>query len=128
MVKNLPAMQKGQDMPWFPSLGQEDPWGEGMATHSSILALENTMVRGAWQAAVHRVMQSWTRLKQLSTYMYLGFPGDSHGKESACKAGDLGLIPGLGRSPGEGMASHSTILAWRTPWTEESDGLQSIGW
>ena len=31
-----------------------------------------------------------------------GFPGSSTGKESACNAGDLGLIPGLGRSPGEG--------------------------
>ena len=31
-----------------------------------------------------------------------GFPGGSAGKESACSAGDLGLIPGLGRSPGEG--------------------------
>ena len=30
------------------------------------------------------------------------FPGGSHGKESACNAGDSGLIPGLGRSPGEG--------------------------
>ena len=32
----------------------------------------------------------------------LGFPGDSDGKESACNAGDLGSIPGSGRSPGEG--------------------------
>ena len=32
----------------------------------------------------------------------LGFPGSSAGKESACNVGDLGLIPGLGRSPGEG--------------------------
>ena len=32
----------------------------------------------------------------------MGFPGGSDGKESACNAGDLGLIPGLGRSPGEG--------------------------
>ena len=31
-----------------------------------------------------------------------GFPGGSAGKESACNAGDVGLIPGLGRSPGEG--------------------------
>ena len=31
-----------------------------------------------------------------------GFPGDSAGKDSACNAGDLGLIPGLGRSPGAG--------------------------
>ena len=34
--------------------------------------------------------------------MYTGFPGGSDGKESACNAGDPGLIPGLGRSPGEG--------------------------
>ena len=45
--------------------------------------------------------------------------GDSDGKESACNAGDLGLIPGLGRSPG--------ILAWRIPWTEEPGGLWSTG-
>ena len=34
--------------------------------------------------------------------VYMGFPGGSDGKESGCNAGDLGLIPGLGRSPGEG--------------------------
>ena len=34
----------------------------------------------------------------LSTSVFLGFPGGSEGKESACNAGDLGLIPGLGRS------------------------------
>ena len=32
-------------------------------------------------------------------YVYMGFPGGSDGKESGCNAGDLGLIPGLGRSP-----------------------------
>ena len=36
---------------------------------------------------------------------------------------DLGLIPGWGRSPGEGMATHSSILAWRIPWREEPGGL-----
>ena len=36
--------------------------------------------------------------------MYKGFPGNSTGKESSCKAGDPGLIPGLGRSPGAGLA------------------------
>ena len=35
-------------------------------------------------------------------YIYMDFPGGSEGKESACNAGDLGSIPGLGRSPGEG--------------------------
>ena len=54
-----------------------------------------------------------------------GFPGGSDGKESACNAGDLGLTPGLGRSPGEsnGLPStHSSILVWRIPWTEQSGG------
>ena len=44
----------------------------------------------------------------------MGFPGSSAGKESACDAGDLGLIPGSGRSPGE-VATHSSILAKRIP-------------
>ena len=35
-------------------------------------------------------------------YIYMDFPCGSDGKESACNAGDLGSIPGLGRSPGEG--------------------------
>ena len=35
----------------------------------------------------------------------MGFPGGSDGKESACKVGDPGSIPGLGRSPGEGNGS-----------------------
>ena len=40
---------------------------------------------------------------------------------------DVGLIPGLGRSPGEGHGSQSSILAWRIiPWTEEAGGLQSM--
>ena len=41
----------------------------------------------------------------------------SAGKESPCNAGDLGLIPGLGRPLQEGEATHSSILAWRIPWT-----------
>ena len=57
----------------------------------------------------------------------MGFSHGSDVKESACNAGDQGSIPGSGRSPGEGMATHSSILAWRIPWTEESGGLQSMG-
>ena len=93
-----------------------------------------------------------------------GFLDSSDGKESACNAGDPGLIPGWGRSPGEGIgyplryswaslvaqliknplamweawvrslgwedpletgkATHSSILAWRIPWTVSSMGLQ----
>ena len=40
---------------------------------------------------------------------------------------DLGSIPGSGRSPGGERGTHSSILAWRIPWTEEPGGLQSIG-
>ena len=43
------------------------------------------------------------------------FPGGSDGKESACKVGDLGLLPGSGRSLGKEMETHSSILAWRIP-------------
>ena len=96
-----------------------------------------------------------------------GFRGNSAGQESACNSRDPGSIPGLGRSPGEGigyplqyswaslvaqlvknpptmqeswvrflgwedpvekgMATHSSILTWRIPWTEEPGGLQSMG-
>ena len=95
------------------------------------------------------------------------FPSGSDGKEFVHNAGDLGSIPGLGRSRREGndnpfqyywtslvaqmvknlpaveetwvqsldqddplekgMATHSSILAWRVPWTEEPGGLQSMG-
>ena len=64
-------------------------------------------------------------LQQLT--MPPGFPDGSDGKESTCNAGVLSSIPGLGRPPGEGMATHSSIVAWRIPWTEESGRLQSIG-
>ena len=57
----------------------------------------------------------------------LGFSGGSDSKESACNAGDPGLIPGLRRSPGEGMATHSSFLAWKVPWAEEPGRLQSMG-
>ena len=53
----------------------------------------------------------------LLLYYVCYLPCGSAGKESTCNAGDLGLILGLGRSPGEGMATHSSILAWRIPGT-----------
>ena len=58
----------------------------------------------------------WRR-DRLPTPVFLGFPDGSAGKESACNVGDLGSIPGLGRSPGEGNGYLSSILAWRIPWT-----------
>ena len=58
----------------------------------------------------------------------MGFPGGSDNKESACNAGDLGSVPGLGRSPEKKMATHSSILAWEMPQTEKPGRLQSMGW
>ena len=55
------------------------------------------------------------------------FCGVSDGKESGCNAGDLGSIPGKEDPLQKGMATHSSILAWRVPWTEEPGRLQSMG-
>ena len=41
---------------------------------------------------------------------------------------DVSSIPVVGRCPGRGHGTHSSILAWEIPWTEKSDGLQSMGW
>ena len=47
-------------------------------------------------------------------------------KNLPANVGDSSSIPGSGRSPGEEMATHSSILAWKIPWTEEPGGLQSM--
>ena len=52
---------------------------------------------------------------------FVGFPGGSDGKVSACNVGDPGSIPGSGRSLGEGNGN----LAWRIPWTQEPGGQES---
>ena len=49
--------------------------------------------------------------------------GGSDGKGPACNAGDLGW----GEPLEKGRATHSSILGWRIPWTEEPGGLQSMG-
>ena len=57
----------------------------------------------------------------------MGFSGGSDGKESAYNAGDLGSVPGLAKPLEKGMATHSSIPTWKIPWTEEPDGLESMG-
>ena len=55
---------------------------------------------------------------QLSLWQsYVYFPGGSDTEESACNVGDLSLIPGLEDPLEKGTATHSSILAWRIPWT-----------
>ena len=66
---------------------------------------------------------------QPNTYQSPGLPWWLSGKEFTCKAGDagdVGSIPGSGRSPEEGNGYHFSILAWEILWTEESGGLQSV--
>ena len=55
------------------------------------------------------------------------FPSGSDGKASAFNARDPGSIPGLGRSLEKEMVTHSSTLAWRIPWTEETGRLQFMG-
>ena len=58
------------------------------------------------------------------TYIWI-FPGSSDGKASAYNVGDLGSIPGSGRSPGEGNGNLLSILAWKIPWAVEPGRLYS---
>ena len=57
----------------------------------------------------------------------MGFPGGSVLKNLPANSGDVGLIPGSGRSLEREMATHCSILAWKMPWTEEPGKLQSMG-
>ena len=79
------------------------------------------------------ILSHWSTLVMLSdTHHYPpprhkeGFPCVSDGKEPACSEGDQGLISGSGSTLEKGKATHSSILAWRIPWTEEPGGLQSM--
>ena len=65
-------------------------------------------------SAQHRIIQT---VYKLGTKQCEGFPGGSDGKESACNAGDPGLIPGLGRSPGEGNGNLLQHSCLGNPWT-----------
>ena len=78
-----------------PGLGRSP--GEGNGNPLQYTCLESPMDGGAWWATAHGVAKSRTPLN-VFTFTFHG----SHGKESACSAGDLDSIPGSGRSPGEG--------------------------
>ena len=61
-----------------------------------------------------------------SRQKYVGFPGSSVGKESAMKETQVRFL-GREDSLEKEMATHSSILAWKIPWTEKPGGLQSLG-
>ena len=96
----------------------------------------NTVLGVIWQgpltenfkkANFFRLCQG-TYLDFSSTHEGLGFPGGSDSKVFACSAGDT-QVQSLGwEDPLEkGLATHSSIIAWRIPWTEEPGRLQSMG-
>ena len=73
------------------------------------------------------MLSAFNNLLLSETYISFCVPRGSDGRESACNAEDPGLIPGSGSSLGKkGMATYSSILAWRIPWTEEPGRLQSV--
>ena len=90
-----------------------------MATHSCILAWEIpwTEEPGGLQ---FMGSQSRTRLSNFTYYFFLNFPGGSEGKASACNAGDLGSIPGSGRSPGEGSGNLLQYSCLENPMDREA--------
>ena len=80
---------------------------EGNGNPLQYPCLENLRDGGAWQATVHRVAKEWDTTEhvhslKLEVRSKGAFSHSSVGKESACNTGNLGLIPGSGRSPGEG--------------------------
>ena len=93
-----------------------------VAEHSKE-SLAGSEVRGILQPLKGKGKLFWRDLRRGLTKW--GFPGGSDGTESACNAGDPGLIPGLERSPG--WQPTPTFLPGESPWTEEPGGLQSMG-
>ena len=127
LVKNLPAVQET----WVWSLGWEDPLEECMETYSSILAWRFPVDREAWWALVHGVTQTQTRLSDWAQQASVGssrlLTNASESPANARGVRDVGSIPGPGRCPAGGVAAHSSVLAWRIPWTEGPGRLQSTG-
>ena len=142
MVKNMPAVREN----WFYSWVWKIPW-EGNGNPFQYSCLENSMDRGAWWATIHGVVKSWTWLSDFHTliviilhYMIILLSNYnltySHNQASLV-AQTVKHLPAMQETRVQSlvredplekeMATHSSILAWQTPWTEEPDGLQSMG-
>ena len=83
---------------------KRDCTGEGNSNPLQCSCLENPSDGGAWWAAIYGVAQGQTWLKRFSSSSSY-YHGGSDDKESACSAGDSGLIPRSGRSPEEGSGN-----------------------
>ena len=87
-----------------------------MVTHSSILAW-----RIRWISESLAGYSPWSA--DTNTFHFMGFPGSSDGKESACNAEDLNLTPGLGRSPGEGRSNPLQYPCLENSWWATVHGV-----
>ena len=146
MVKNLPAMQET----WGPSLCWGRSPGEGNGYPYQHSCLESSMDRGAWLATVHGVTNSQTWLRDFHFHFHFAPESSEQFKriqkatwgslvalsvknlsaikqETACNAGDLGLIPVLGRLPGEVNGNWLQYSCLGNPMDEEPGGLQVMG-
>ena len=149
MVKNLPAMQETR----VQSMGQEDPLEKGIAIHSCILAwripgseepgglqsMGSQRVGHDWATNTQRALSRAPCAIQLVLISYLFIHSiNSDGvyqmvlmvKNPPANAENWKetSVWSLGQEDPleDDMATHSSILAWRIPWTEEPGGLQSI--
>ena len=114
VVKNLPP-----NVGSIPESGSSPREGNGNSLQYS--CLENPMDRETWQATVYGVTHSQTQLKRLSSSsQVILMPVGSEGKASACNAGDLGSIPGSGRSPGEGNGNPTQYSCLENPMDRET--------
>ena len=111
---------------WVQSLGWEDPWRR-----------ERLPTPVFWPREFHRPYGPWGHKESDTTEQLslLGFPFGSAGKESVCSVGDLGSIPGLGRSAGEGTGyplqySWASLVAQlvKNPSAVWETWVQSLGW
>ena len=104
-----------------------------MATHSSVLAwrIPGTGEPGGLPSlGSHRVRHDWSNLAAAAAWCFSDFPGGSVIKNPPANAADREMwVRSLGKKIPwrRGIATHSSILAWRIPWTEEPGMLQSIG-
>ena len=96
----------------IPGLGRSPGGAKGYPLQYS--GLEHSM-----DCTVHGVTKSWTRLSDFH-FSSLPFPGGSDSKESACSAGDLALIPGSGRAPGEWNGNPLQYSCWDNPHEQRS--------
>ena len=123
------------DLSLIPELGRSPGEGKGYPLQQS--GLENST-----DCIVNGVAKSWDTTEPLSLSLSggterkgeehrvgirAGFPGGSAGKESTCNAGDLGLITGLRRSPGEGKSYPLPYSGLENSMTVQSMGLQRVG-